>query len=287
MQKAQKKIARKKKDLVTKHFKAWKIFLKNILPAKRKQEELKETFIKKRLLNVWKTQLQLKLRLKSSLEDAVNLYHKNLTKRVVKHLAKLKQKKKQLHFYKNALTTKHQTLTTNKFFSTWSNLFQKITKTRKQEQEHRKGELTIYFGAWKTFDKEAKRKKTRNIRLERHLERVTQAQVENVLFGWFNYVRLKKRNQGVLELFAARKRLGLYKAVFYELVKGVKVTLRQKVAKMESKSAYLEANIRDNIQHVEEIDAEKIELRNNATLFQEEIAKLNIQIDERDREIVN
>jgi len=132
LQKAQRKINRKNQEIVAKHLKAWKSFLRQYLPAQRREEEKKETFIKKRLLKVWKNQYQLKQKLKASLEIAFNLYNKNLCKRVVKHLAKLRLKKKQLYFYKNVLSTKHSTLTMQKYFGTWSNLYQGITQARKQ-----------------------------------------------------------------------------------------------------------------------------------------------------------
>jgi len=40
------------------------------------------------------------------------------------------------------------------------------------------------------------------------------------------------------------------------------------------------------LKYTKESDTEKIDIRNKANLLQEEVAKLNIQVEERDREIV-
>lgn len=287
LQKAQRKIERKNKEIVIKHLKAWKLFMNQFLPAQRREQEKKETFIKKRLLKVWKNQYQLKQNFKTSLEKASSLYEKNLCKRVVRHLAKLRLKKKQLYFYKNVLSTTHSTLTMQRFFGNWSNLFKGITQARKQALEERKTELSIYLTAWKQFHKETIIKKTRKQTLERHLGRVERSIKENILFGLRDVTRLNQRNRGVLELFAARKRKNLCKVFLFELVKETKQGLKQNMARVLAKTALLEANLRDNLKFTKDSDSEKIDIRNKATLFQEEIAKLNMQVEERDREINN
>jgi len=78
--------------------------------------------------------------------------------------------------------------------------------------------------------------------LERHLARVEKNIKENILFGLRDLTRLHKRNRGVLELFAARKRQTYYKSFFYELLKETKQSLKQNMARVLAKTALLQVS---------------------------------------------
>lgn len=287
LERAQRRINRKNRDITAKYLKFWKHFLKVVVPARKKQEEKKETFIKKRLLNTWKTQFQLRQQIKISSEQALQLYNKNLSKKIFKHLAKLRIKRKQLHYFKNVIATKHENLTQSKYFSGWNKLFKHNEEARRQAREERREGLYTYFQAWKKFRNACIIQKIKDHNLEKHLARAERNKVTSVLFGWFNYTRLKKRNREVLELMAAKKKFSLYKAVLFELMKNSRTSLKQNMARILAKSALLEADARDNQKYVNDVDAEKVEIRDKAHLYQEEVVKLNIQVEERDREIHN
>lgn len=79
--------------------------------------------------------------------------------------------------------------------------------------------------------------------MERHLAKIEKNIKENILFGLRDLTLLHKRNRGVLELFAARKRQTFYKSFFYELLKETKQSLKQNMGRILAKTALLEVSL--------------------------------------------
>lgn len=238
--KAKRKIARKNLDICAKYLKQWKYFQQTIIPHQKKQEIEKNNFVKRRLLRTWIDQLNLKRKLKHSEEKASKLYSGTLKKWIFNHLAKLRQKRKQLRIKSNIIKTKNLHSKTVKFFSGWNRLYRNNIESKREAFEARREALYTYFQSWKKFHNMTVVKKMHTKALERHLTRAIKDQTINVFHGWVHYTRLRKRNRDVLDLFSSRRRLSIYKGVMFELMKYARQSLKQHVTKLQAKSALLE-----------------------------------------------